>query len=422
MEDIRKATKEDKILQEVIRLTRFNRWYEIEKIIPKGFTKDEFCLLKQFRKIKDELTILPDNDVILKNNRIILPDIYQSIAVKLKLAHAGHLGIQKTKSLLRSKVFFFGLDITVENEIRKCIACQSIVKPRSPAPLQIIPIPEQAWQKLNMDFIGPFPNGEYIFATIDQRSKFPEIDFMISTSANNVINSLDRMISIIYGIPEEIVSDNGPPFKSFAFKEYMESKGIHHRRITPVWPQANAYAEKFMSSLKKIATAAFIEKKEWKRETYKFLFSYRNSPHSTTKVPPMMFQRKLRHLIPAISPDIDLNLHKEVDNNDQYAKEKAKAYTDNRFKSEWKDLKTDDLVLVKQRKMNKLTPIFEPHPYRVTEKKGTMVTAQSDITGKSITRNVSHFKRVPEKTEFPMIEEEEDDKEGADESGETNQQ
>ena len=59
-------------------------------------------------------------------------------------------------------------------------------------------------------------------------SKFPEIDFMRSTSANNVINSLDQMISI-YGIPEEIVSDNGPPFKSFALKEYMESKGIHHR-------------------------------------------------------------------------------------------------------------------------------------------------------------------------------------------------
>ena len=75
-----------------------------------------------------------------------------------------------------------------------------------------------------------------------------------------------------------------------------------------------------MSSLKKIATAAFTEKKERKRETYKFLFSYRNSPHSTTKVPPaeMMFQRKLRYLIPTRSPYIDLNLHKEVDNNDQY--------------------------------------------------------------------------------------------------------
>ena len=56
LEDIRKATKEDKILQEVIRLTRFNPWYELEKIIPKGFTKDEFCLLKQFRNIKDNIT------------------------------------------------------------------------------------------------------------------------------------------------------------------------------------------------------------------------------------------------------------------------------------------------------------------------------------------------------------------------------
>ena len=38
---------------------------------------------------------------------------------------------------------------------------------------------------------------------------------------------------------------------------------------------------------------------------------------------------------------------------------------------------TGDRVLVKQRKINKLTPKFQPHPYTVTDTNGTMITAES---------------------------------------------
>ena len=47
----------------------------------------------------------------------------------------------------------------------------------------------------------------------------------------------------------------------------MAEEGVTHRIITPLWPQSNAEVEKFMSLLKIIAQAAFIEGKNWKRET-----------------------------------------------------------------------------------------------------------------------------------------------------------
>ena len=45
-----------------------------------------------------------DNDIILKDNRIILPEIFHKTSVKL--AHIGYQKIQKIKALMRSKAFF----------------------------------------------------------------------------------------------------------------------------------------------------------------------------------------------------------------------------------------------------------------------------------------------------------------------------
>ena len=38
-----------------------------------------------------------------------------------------------------------------------------------------------------------------------------------------------------------------------------------------------------------------------------------------------------------------------------------------------------------------------------------MITARSGITGKQTTRNISHYKRIPSDTQFPVIKEEEGD-------------
>lgn len=49
-------------------------------------------------------------------------------------------------------------------------------------------------------------------------------------------------------------------------------------------------------------------------------------------------------------------------------------------------------MLVKQSIKNKLTPHFNPNPGTIIQKKGSMLTAR--YGGKTITRDVSHFKLV----------------------------
>ena len=49
----------------------------------------------------------------------------------------------------------------------------------------------------------------------------------------------------------------------------------------------------------------------------------------------------------------------------------------------------------KQPKRNKLSTPFNPQPYQVTDVKDTLVTAENPITNHRITRNETHFKKIP---------------------------
>ena len=69
-----------------------------------------------------------------------------------------------------------------------------------------------------------------------------------------------------------------------------------------------------------------------------------------------------------------------------------KEYADKRRKTTATTMKISDCVLVKQKRKNKLSTRFNPHPWRVTKMKGTMVTAQRENF--MTTRNQSFFKLV----------------------------
>ena len=52
-----------------------------------------------------------------------------------------------------------------------------------------------------------------------------------------------------------------------------------------------------------------------------------------------------------------------------------------------------DRVLVKQQEKGKLKPYYDPNPYIVIYRNGWQVTAQRN--NKRVTRNISHFKKIP---------------------------
>ena len=174
-------------------------------------------------------------------------------------------------------------------------------------------------------------------------------------------------------------------------KNYVTNMGFYHRRVTPLWPQANSQAENIMKILEKIIRVAVLEKKNVKQEIHKGLLNYRATPHPSTGVSPaeLIFQgRQYRTKLPEFAKKYnDENIRRK----DKEAKDKMKGYADRKRYVKYSNLKVGDLVLVRQRRIKKIDTPYNPTPYKITMKKGSMVTAESG-SGHRITRNVTFFK------------------------------
>ena len=100
----------------------------------------------------------------------------------------------------------------------------------------------------------------------------------------SLIKILTQVLSQ-YGLPLKIISDNGPPFPLCELKSYFLKHSIQHQIITSLWPQANGEIERFMQQLTKVIRAVYIERKDWVAALHEFIFTYRMTPHSSTKIP-----------------------------------------------------------------------------------------------------------------------------------------
>ena len=235
--------------------------------------------------------------------------------------------------------------------LASCLACQANGPETRPDPLQMSPLPPEPWHTVHIDFCGPFPTGEYLLVVIDAYSRFPEVDIVHSTAAKGTISKLERIFAT-HGVPTIVRSDNGPPFTSHEFESYMAEIGAKHKKITPLWPQANSEAENFMKPLTKTIRAAHTEKKDWKKELYTFLLNYRATPHSTTGFPPseLLFNRLIRTKLPQVISVQDSKKDAAVRLKDERAKSKMKQYADQRRRAKDTEIHIGDTVLLRQKK------------------------------------------------------------------------
>ncbi|CAB4008646.1 hypothetical protein BSL78_21779 [Paramuricea clavata] len=386
VDEVKQFTRIDPTLQCVSDALHNNSWHSVLSTPDPRVNLHD---LKAFHQIRDELTVSTDHDLVLRSHRLILPHALRQRA--LHIAHEGHQGLTKTKQLLREKIWFPGIDGLMKKLIDNCLACQATVVQQPFEPLRMTELPQAPWQQLSVDFCGPLPSGDMLFVVIDEYSRYPEVEIVRSTSANTVIPKLDRILST-HGIPREIKSDNGPPFQSHSFAQFAQYMGFHHRKITPEWPKANSESERFMRTIQKTLRAAHLENKNWKQELFLFLRNYRATPHSTTGISPaeLLFGRKLAVKLPEVVPtspsrsqfaDIDLK-----------KKEKMKVYADTAAKAKPHSFQVGDTVLVRQKRVNKLSSPYNKHPYTIVKIKGSMITARNATS--YITRNRSQFKKI----------------------------
>ena len=83
----------------------------------------------------------------------------------------------------------------VQGEFGKCLACLTIGKENPSELLKMKKLPDGPWQRLNIDFFGPLPSGEYLLVVIDAYSRFPVVEITRSTATPTIIPILDKIFA-----------------------------------------------------------------------------------------------------------------------------------------------------------------------------------------------------------------------------------
>ena len=160
--------------------------------------------------------------------------------------------------------------------------------------------PEKPWKRLHVDFAGPFCGSMWLIL-VDAQSKWPEVIQMTSTTASRTVDVLRSLFSR-FGIPHQLVSDNGPQFVSEEYKQFCEQNGIRRVLVAPYHPSSNGEAERFVQTFKSAMRKAGTKKLQL--SLTQFLLRYRTTPHPATGKTPaeLIFGRQIRTRLDLLHP------------------------------------------------------------------------------------------------------------------------
>ena len=215
--------------------------------------------------------------------------------------------MSRMKSVARSYIWWPGLDEEIERLVRECQSSQALKNARPAAALHPWSWPTPPWRRVHLDFAGPV-EGSILLLAVDAYSKWPEIyvQLMSSTTAVKTIEVL-RTVFARYGLPVQIVTDNGPQFVATEFKTFMKENGVRHIRSAPYYPASNGQVERLVQTCKQALKAGKDSGLSLAHRLSNFLISYRSTRHSTTGQSPsvLFLRRRIRTRLDLLKPDAE---------------------------------------------------------------------------------------------------------------------
>ena len=234
--------------------------------------------------------------------RVIVP-VGRRLQV-LQLAHggmtAGHFGVKKTFARLSRHFLWPGMWSQVKGFVRTCSGCQKGARlVNAKAPLQPLPSVSEPFQKVAFDIVGPLPRTtsgyKYLLTAMCLYTKFPEAIPLKRIDNLSVLNAMMEIFSR-YGMPKELLTDQGSVFTSSLTRHMCKTFEVHKIRTSPYHPQSDGALERWHACLKGMLKKAEVNLKDWDQQLKYILFAYRDTPHCVTGFSPfsLMFGRDVK--------------------------------------------------------------------------------------------------------------------------------
>lgn len=284
---------EDKLEESRTEINYLNNSRELNlKWIADEISKDEY--LKQLRDYvmngwpndipknykhwyKNQIALSVEDNCLIFNHRVWIPSSLRKLA--LETLHQGHVGIGKMKILAQNHIFWPGMSKDIEQYVASCDACMTVRKRAARDEFSPWQRADEPWERIHIDFFH-FQHQTFLIV-VDSLTRWLEIKKMNSTEAEKVTTVL-KVLFEMFGDPRTLVADNGPPFNSKQFRDFLQQRGIQYINSPPYHPQSNGTVERAVRTVKQYLKKALIEHEGKSYELGKaindFLFHFRNTP------------------------------------------------------------------------------------------------------------------------------------------------
>ncbi|XP_046858591.1 uncharacterized protein K02A2.6-like [Xenia sp. Carnegie-2017] len=221
MNQLKEETKKDKAMKKLRQYVE-NGWPDLR-------SKVDLDVLNYW-DFKETLSV--QDDLLFKGDRVIIPESLRTDM--LKAIHQGHFGSESCKRRARECLYWPKMSLEIEAEVRKCEICNAHKSHQQKEPLQSHTVPHRPWSKVGADLFEL--NGRSYLLMVDYYSGFFEIDYLLNTTSKTVITKMKSQIAR-YGIFEDLITDNGPQFRSKEFRAFSLQYGFKHTTSSPGYPK-----------------------------------------------------------------------------------------------------------------------------------------------------------------------------------------
>ncbi|GKB55248.1 reverse transcriptase domain-containing protein [Tanacetum coccineum] len=217
--------------------------------------------------------------------------------------HAGTRSV--VAKALRTGYYWPTMHKDTRTLIRACQDCQ-VHKPILRNPQQKLTPITSLWPfyKWGIDIAGPFPKGpgkvKFLIVAIDYFTKWIEAKPVATITGNQIKKIMLDNIVCRFGLPGEIISDNGKQFRDDPFKDWCEKLCIRQHFASVKHPQTNGLVERANHSLGEgIKARLDARSKNWMEELPHVLWAHRTMIKSSNRDTPFSLTYETKAVIPA---------------------------------------------------------------------------------------------------------------------------
>ncbi|GKV42967.1 hypothetical protein SLEP1_g50318 [Rubroshorea leprosula] len=349
----------------------------------------------------------------------------------LREVHEGvcgsHVGARTlAHKVLRQGYYWPNMYKDATHFVQRCLKCQFFAhlthQPAEELTTLVAPWPFAQW---GLDLLGPFMKGvggvTHLIVGVDYFTKWVEAWPLSSLTSKKVEDFVFSSIICRYGIPNQIVADNGTQFNCTSFRDFCSSYGIKLQFTSVYHPESNGMVESVNKCiLEGIKPRLEQHKAKWADELNNVLWAYRTTSRTTTGETPYHLAFGTEAVIPIeigvpsfkvthfdegrngqlLRENLDLldDLREEARLRTLVYKQKIANFYNKRVRP--RSFKVGDLVLRKagltgfETRFGKLAPNWEG-PYTVAEVPHPGAYILRDTEGKRVPRvwNVNNLKK-----------------------------